>query len=529
MKKLFILSLLSGLLLAAAWPTYGLPFLIFFGFLPLLIVEKKIRTSTEPRKWIRVLLYSYISFVVWNTITTWWLWNSSVFGMFFAILVNAFLMAFVFSIFHFVARKLPAKIHLVFLPAIWIAFEKFHLNWPFSWPWLNLGNVFSEYYQWIQWYEYTGVFGGSLWIWIVNIGVFRIWEKYLHTKNIKKVMKAAGIQLAWVILPVIISLWMFATYQNTGNTATVIVLQPNVDPYTEKYERDNIETVSELLSLTQVHDVTEIDFVIAPETTLSRMTPMDQFVFTREYALIRSLIDTHPKVNFLTGADMFRLYLQSERPTPFANRTSRGDWADYFNTAVFIKKNAPPEFYIKSKLVVGVETLPFKNFLEPVLGNIMLDLGGTIATRAIQENRTVFTSADGNYKAGPIICYESVYGEFVTEYIKEGANFLAIITNDGWWGTTQGHKQHLSYSRLRAIETRRSIARSANTGISAIINPKGEIVRSLGYNQKGSVMGEVTLNEKHTVYVKYGDYIARIAVLLSVLLLLFAIARKKQV
>lgn len=85
--------------------------------------------------------------------------------------------------------------------------------------------------------------------------------------------------------------------------------------------------------------------------------------------------------------------------------------------------------YYKSKLVVGIETFPFKPILEPLLGNIMLDMGGTISVKTTQEERSVFKANDQT-KVAPIICYESVYGAYVTGYIKNGADFLAIITND---------------------------------------------------------------------------------------------------
>ena len=108
--------------------------------------------------------------------------------------------------------------------------------------------------------------------------------------------------------------------------------------------------------------------------------------------------------------------------------------------------------------------MPYKEFLEPLLGNALLNFGGSIMTRGVQENRTVYTLNNG-IKIAPVICYESIYGEYVTEYVRNGAQMLAIITNDGWWKKSQGYKQHLSYSKIRAIETRRSIARSANTGV----------------------------------------------------------------
>src|SRR5574343_444659 len=74
-----------------------------------------------------------------------------------------------------------------------------------------------------------------------------------------------------------------------------------------------------------------------------------------------------------------------------------------------------------------------------------------------------------NLKLAPAVCYESVYGDFMAKYIRSGAEVICIITNDGWWGNTPGHRQHLAYAKLRAIETRKQIIRSANTGISCFV------------------------------------------------------------
>lgn len=529
MNKNLLSAVLSGILLAAAWPTYGISFLVFTGFVPLLLVEKRIRESKTSKKSLKLLGLAYVTFVFWNGLTTWWLWNSTLFGMLFAVLVNSLFMSFVFLSYHYVAKKLPVKIHLIYLPAIWLAFEKLHLGWTFSWPWLNLGNVFSEYHTWIQWYEYTGTFGGSLWVWIVNISLYAALVNYNNLKDRKKLSKHIARSILLISIPVLFSLWLYQQQENYNKTAKVVVLQPNVDPYTEKYGRSNYESLKDLLRLSGSYELGKVDFLIAPETTLSKLTSVDYLKVTQESIVIKALINQYPNLNFLTGADLFKLYQQKQKPSPYANKTSRGDWVELYNAALFFNKstdNIP--FYTKSKLVVGVETFPFKKILEPVLGNIMIDLGGTVSARAVQKERMVFSSVNGKIKAGPIICYESVYGEFVTEYVKKEANFLAIITNDGWWGNTQGHKQHLSYARLRAIETRKNIARSANTGISAFITAKGDIIKQLGYEKKGSLLYDIKLNDRLTFYVKYGDYIARLAVLLAGFIFLFAIARKKS-
>ena len=224
---------------------------------------------------------------------------------------------------------------------------------------------------------------------------------------------------------------------------------------------------------------------------------------------------------------MYERFHDPELVTGQSNQIGPRDWYNDYNSAFMISARDSAAFYHKSKLVVGVENFPYQEFLKPVLGDVMIDLGGTVAMKTTQPDRSVFELVSGEH-VGPIICYESVYGEYVTDYVENGADFLAIITNDAWWGNTQGHQQHLSYARLRAIETRRSIARSANTGISAFINEKGEITASLGYEEQGALRGEISLNDDPTFYVLYGNYLARIACFLALFIFLFAIVPWKR-
>jgi apolipoprotein N-acyltransferase len=125
-----------------------------------------------------------------------------------------------------------------------------------------------------------------------------------------------------------------------------------------------------------------------------------------------------------------------------------------------------------------------------------------------------------------VICYESIYGDFVREYILNGADLIFIITNDGWWDDTPGYRQHLLYGRLRAIEMRRSIARSANTGISCFINQRGDILQKTGWWNKTAIKGTLNKNEEITFYARTGDTIGRVFSFLAVFL--FLIARVKK-
>jgi len=527
--KNILLALLSGLLLWLGWPTYGFPLLLFGAFIPLLLAECSIRaSSTKARGW-KVLGSAYISFFVWNIATTSWLYFSTPFGMWFAVLVNSLLMALVFWCYHLFARRATTGASLTFLVCLWIAFEYLHLHWDFSWPWLNLGNGFSEYTSWIQWYEYTGTFGGSLWIWISNVALFLLVVRFREsgkTFNIITGVKFVRVALTCILLPILVSLLLKPSDTAPERTTEVVVLQPNIDPYLEKYDLDNDSLVSLIAKLANQKITPETDLIIAPETVLARSIEKNTIPYDPSINALGDYLKTKNTTSFLGGVSLLERFRDADKATTQTNYYAEGDfYYNDYNSALFLKLNAAPELYHKSKLVVGVENFPYKNVLQPILGDAMIDLGGTVATKTTQENRAVFVTSQGS-KVAPVICYESVYGDYVGGYVKNGAQFLAIITNDAWWGDTQGHQQHLSIARLRAIETRRWIARSANTGISGIIDPSGKIIDRLEYEQQGAIRATIGLSDEITFYTRHGDYIARIASGMGIFVLLFGIFKR---
>ncbi len=436
-------------------------------------------------------------------------------------------MAGIFLLYHIVAKRSNFKAASAFFICIWIVFEKLHLGWEFSWPWLNLGNAFSDYHNWVQWYEYTGAFGGTLWVLLVNVAIFKMllaWKEFRK----KEILLRGLIKIAaFIAVPIAISYVIRANYTEITQTLEAVILQPNINPYTEKYNTNDTR-IGELLLKLSAEKVTEnTDILVAPETVFADGTVLSNFPRSEAAFYGRQLIDIYPSINFLSGISFFERFQDPELVRKQSNLIGPNEWYNDYNSAFMMNSEDPQQLYHKSKLVVGVENFPYKDILKPILGDIMIDLGGTVAMKTTQEDRSVF-QLNNSYSTAPIICYESVYGEYVTGYVRNGANFLTIITNDAWWGDSPGHKQHLSYAKLRAIESRRSIVRSANTGISAFINEKGDVVKSLGYEEQGSIKNLVTLNSGETFYVKYGDYIARIAQLLALFLFLFAVVKYKR-
>lgn len=461
-----------------------------------------------------------------------------------AVVYSSLCMAVVFWLFHISKRKLGPRLGYFGLIVFWLAFEYIYLVWELSWPWLNLGNGFANNIRLIQWYEYTGTLGGSLWILVVNILIFILIRYYILNNNIKDRIPQLVLLIGIILIPVIISYSQFYTYEEKEAPYNIVILQPNIDPYNEKFGGlTSLQQLNILLSLADTAIDNTTDYLVAPETALDFPSMWEKYdkkkeriyltnshirsdtVETHRIQIIKQFLKKYPNVNFIFGMSSRKMYEQGE-PVPLSARKFRDTsiYYDAYNTAVQIDGNNNIQLYHKSKLVLGVEKMPFPETLG-FLKDLSIDLGGTAGGLGVQEKRTVFTSFRDTVKIAPVICYELIYGGFVTDYIKEGANLIFIITNDGWWGDTPGYRQLASLSQLRAIETRRSIARSANTGISCFINQRGERIQPTEWWVPAVIKDTINANDKITFYVVFGDFIGRISCFLAIFVLLYTIVR----
>ncbi|MEA3317999.1 MAG: apolipoprotein N-acyltransferase, partial [Bacteroidota bacterium] len=409
----------------------------------------------------------------------------------------------------------------------WIAFEYMYLNAEISWPWLTIGNGFAKDISLIQWYEFTGILGGSFWILLINILLLNLLYKISNNRNIKYIFHKSLPILLIIILPIIISLFIFKTYKEKKAPYTIGLIQPNIDPYKDKFDGlSSFQQLDIIMNLSEKLANDSIDYIVGPETALNTNIWENHLSENYSTKTIMRLIRQYPNINYVIGMDSYKRYFSKEEHTKTVRKAPKQNiYYDSFNAAVQIDSTMTLPIYYKSKLVVGVEKMPYPKLFK-FLENIIVDLGGTTGSRGTQKNRETFKNAQDSIRIAPVICYESIYGEFVTNYIKNGANFIFVITNDGWWGPTPGYKQHLSYSQLRAIETRRSVARSANTGISCFINQKGEIIQQSKWWEKAAITNTLNANKKITFYSRYGDYIGRIAGFLAIFSLLYMLVKR---
>ena len=528
--KNYLLVLLSSTLLILSFPYTGsfTPF-VFVGLVPLFILRQQFLASSK-KPW-KLGLWVYLSFLLWNLGTTWWVANASVSGAIFAFTINTLLMTLVFGLWSFIDRKIHTRYSFFMLIPIWLLFEFGHHRWDLSWPWLTMGNYFSVRTGWVQWYEWTGTLGGSAWILLVNILVFRLYQVYREVaKRNQYIFTILGV----LLVPIVISqlLQVFAIPSLQPKQLHVVIVQPNIDPYKEKFtiSATNEGFADSIVALANRHVTAQTDLVLAPETALPlsfQEERLHTFAFGQSLA---AQVQKWPHANLLIGASTIRIFEQklSVASTPIPNSS---EWYESYNSSVLLTKTAPPQYVHKSKLVPGVELVPFSAYL-PFLSAIAIENGGSSGTLGVEKEPKVMAiqpDVDKNQTnkeaqtvtLAPIICYESIYGDFVRRQVQKGAQALCILTNDGWWGNTPGYKQHFSFARLRAIENRRWVLRSANTGTSGSIDPSGKIIKKTPYWVKTAFSQSIQLRSDQTFYTTYGDWLAGISI--SWILLCFSI------
>jgi len=522
-RRFLILSILSGILLTLSWPARGFPFLIFFAFIPLLIMEEAVLQNKKDISPFRFLLFLWLAFIIWNGFTTYWIVFATVPGALLAVFINSLFMSIPLFLTHIIRRNLNLQNGLISFLVLWLTFEYLHMNWELSWSWLNLGNAFSKYPHWIQWYEFTGMLGGTLWILIMNVLFYSI-ISLISGKQFKPRFKKFIIiaTIFFFVIPSTLSFIKYYSYEETYDPVEIVMVQPNYDPYDRARNQSDItERIEMMIANAEKHITTQTEFVVFPEGAVPEHIRIGK---TGDYVSMKKINDflsNYDSLYLITGLMAHELYGSDPDASPTA-RQYRGtsEYYDVFNAAMMIDTDGNYQLYSKSKLVPGVERMPYFHIFKP-LEDLISRLGGIPGSMGTWEDQTPFHTKDSTKITVPI-CYESIYGEYINKFILYNSEFIVIITNDGWWRDTPGYRQHNQYARLRAIETRRSIARAASTGISSFINQRGDIVEESSWDEVAVLRNSLNKNQELSFYTKYGDYLGRFATFISVLMILYA-------
>jgi len=519
-KKNYLLALLSAFVLWLAWPP--IPYsslLLLVGFVPLLVAVERVVRGQYAYKGRKIFALAFLTGFVWNTASIYWVFHamnaylSTVVSLLIALIpfcLAPLLMALAFRLYYQLRKRKAIGWSFLGLVSFWIGYEYLHQSWGLAFPWMTLGNGFANFHQIVQWYSVTGVYGGTLWIWLVNILAFLFyWQKSQKIQAIGQTKLIVAI-VATILVPMGVSVVQYASYKEHINPSDIVVVQPNIDPYGKFGYISPEEQLERLFALSEKAARPNTEFFIWPETAISARGGINEEGF-RAYPVYQSILgflENYPNGNVLSGIESYALFNDPHTVTarPFGEH-----YVENYNAAVLIDASSKVQFYHKSKLVPGVEQMPFGKALE-FMKPLFEHFGGTTGGYGRDPEPSVLYAQSG-IGAAPVICYESIWGNYVREYVLKGAQFIAVVTNDGWWKNTSGKDQHLDYAKLRAIENRRWVARSANTGISGFINQRGDIVQRTEWWVPASINQEINLNEELTTYTKVGDIVVYLALL----------------
>jgi apolipoprotein N-acyltransferase len=507
-----VLTTISGIFLGLSVSTSNIWYISFVAFMPLLFAAEM---ALSFKKYFSVFILQLLTtLVVFYLIAGFWVVRTANLGFLFGIILVVPFLVLISPYILFLNKS--KKIAPLYFIVAWLSAEMIQSYFIIGTPFYNLGNNPGSTPSLIQWYEYTGSAGGTLWILAVN---FLLYKVVFTLINREKVKKGVIIALLSVFLcPMIFSVLIFRTYKEKGKLVKVMVVHPATDCYNMKYNTEIFKLMDYYLDIIKPGLDEEVKYVVLPETAITNGGWLHEL--EKNIVLDHFNIETirFKDLCLITGAVTYKaidnVNVQSnfEKNPQLKYSDNYKKWYYTYNTALQVEKYKRVQYRTKQELVPFQEYTP----LPGILPNI-LPLGVNFQFSSGEDKKSLFTSS-GN-KIAAIICYEAAFGSLYRKYSKEGAEAFFELLNEGWYFNTKVSEQFLNLSVIRAIENRKDIARSSNMGISCFINQKGEVLSQKAGSEAGFIIGEMKFNKQKTFSGIAGNYPEYLSVVLMLIML----------
>lgn len=514
-KKELMFGFLSGLLLGISFPPVPFPILIFFAFIPyLFVLEKKEELSSINR-------FTYFTMFFFTLITLYWVgsWTKEAdpFLMISGVLlifINPALFMIPSTLYYFCKKSINKKYSLFLFPFFWVSFEYAYSLTDLRFPWLTLANSLPSFNWYIQIADIIGAYGISLLILYINIFLYLFFKEFIETKH--QNLRFISVSVFMFIIPIIYGMYKTSAFQHEPKKIKVGLIQPNLNPW-DKWQAGNLDKQLDLyISLSEKAVEQGAKLIVWPESAL----PV--YLLSGNYSLeverIQQFVNSN-NVFLMTGMPDATFYFNLEKAPPEAKKTQSGNiaYTSYNSILLFSPFSNLIQKYGKIKLVPFGEKVPFVEQL-PFLGDLIKWQVG-ISSWNVGKEQTVFDLQ--NFKAAGIVCFESIYPDFVANFIQKDAELITVVTNDSWYGYSSGPFQHKEIATLRAIENRRTVIRAANGGISCIIDPLGRTISQTKLFTRDVLVGYAELRSEKTFYTKHPLLIPLLSSFISLFILLF--------
>ena len=510
LSKDFFLAILTSLLLGIAFPGAGLWPLVFVALVPLLFIVSSSSMKHCILGGLTAGLLHYLLLLYWVVIVLGRYggmpWFVSLPGLvLLALYMSVYLLAFTV-----LARSmfcyLPAWLTLWLLPSLWVGLDWIRGLFQTGFPWMDVGYSLYQVPFLLQIADLGGHHAVSFFIVFTNTFLFLLLVGRLKLQRVFALLPG-GVFIAAVLLysGLRYSEINGIVTSTTQPKVTVGVVQGNIrqeQKWTAEIQEETVRIYTDMTKSLQGNNPPA--FTVWPETALpfyptsnKLMGPLFDFVAANNSAV-------------LTGAPWYEIIDPKARTVKF------------YNSAVLLESDGRYHgSYYKTHLVPFGEYVPFKKllfFLAPLVEAVGDFSPGTIEKPLVKDGT----------KAGVLICFESAFPDLSRRWVEVGANILVNLTNDAWYGKSSAPKQSLAMTVLRAVETRRSVVRSANTGISAFITPLGVITKQSDIFVPWAQKEELILHQEKTVWVRYGHNFAPLCLGLAVTGLLLAVFLRRK-
>lgn len=522
-KRFFIiLSLSSAILLGISFPPFQFGVIACVAFVPFLILADSIESYG------RFFRYAYFTFFVFSMLALYWVGGfthgKDPYLMIAGValyLWEPLVLSIPAMVYFFVRKSLKSKYSVLAFPFIWITMEWLYALGELAFPWLTLGNTQTYNLEKIQFADITGVYGISFWVLVLNVLTYFLVKEVQSGILPKNRYYLAAVILMVYLLPNFYRVDEHSFQNHEGKKINVGIVQPNVDPW-NKWENANTflgrwMQSKHYLDLIGKHINKDIDLVVLPESAILLNLPA-HYEQMQEF---KTVID-RLNVSVISGYVRVQYYEPENAPPTSSAIKGSNIRYDSFNSIMFVEPNSKDvQSYSKMRLVPFAERIPYANKVPFLIEPLRWGVG--ISNWGLANDSTIFESKNFGSKFISMVCYESIFPEFISHFVNNGAEFLVFITNDSWWGNTSGARQHNQYAVLRAIENRRWVVRCANGGISSFVDPMGRMFDQTQMYTEAYISHQIEPLKNKTFYSIHGDWIARICASITIFILLISI------
>jgi len=518
-----VLALFTGIFFGCSFPPIPLGSLACISLVPLLFLAERLHSLR------RQFLYSYFSFFIASCIALYWVGGFTHAKDPFLMLAGGLVIVwepFFFSVivlsYLAVRKSFGLGAGLFALPFIWVTFEWLYALGQFAFPWLTLGNTQTYQLANIQFAEITGVYGVSFWLLVLNVLFFLLLTGAVGEKEKLSLRRSLILTCAIAVIYLLPNLYS-ATMDDRAFSSpvstplTVGIVQPNIDPWSKWEDANTLagreQQVTRYLEMTAEQKKAGVQMSVWPETAILFDLP----VMRGEYEKVKHTLDSLD-VALVSGYIDYKYYENGGASATSSVIRGTNVHYDSYNSILYLEpKSERLQSYGKMRLVPFAERIPYAESIPFLIGPLRWGVG--ISNWGIGKDSTVFEDSAHHTKFLAMVCYESIFPEFVSSFVNRGAEFLVFITNDSWWGNTSGARQHCQFAVLRAIENRRWVVRCANGGISCFIDPSGKVYDRTQMYTEASITRSIEPRTELTFYSRHGDWLPRITGMISAFML----------